>query len=51
MILLNIPVVHVQIDLHALIMNKFEHMVLRIGPTDSNSRLCELRIDYLIEDG
>ena len=31
-VLLNIPVVHVYIDLHALLTNNFEHRVLRIEP-------------------
>ena len=32
--MLNIPVVHVQmIDLHALLMNNFEHKVFSIEPT------------------
>ena len=38
-----IPVVHVWIDLHAFIMNNFEHRVLRIERIDTAVQRCASR--------
>ena len=41
--MLNFTVVHVWMDLHALIMNNFEHMVLRIEPINTAVQRCTSR--------
>ena len=40
--MLNIPVVHVWIDVHSLIMNNFEHTVLHIERINTDVQRCAI---------